>query len=297
MSQTAPGRRGVTLIELLVVVAVIGVLVGLLLPAVQNIRGAAAKLACQNNLKQIALASHNFESANGSLPPAGRPVRSKPQVDISWAVILLPYLEHESLYQQTLAAYQVTSEGYKNPPHLGIDRVLTLYVCPLDGRLGSSLTDELGYTAAYGSYEGVAGGTKFFDGAMRDPRGVSVTEVTDGMSSTLLFGERPPLGKYLSGNWYTTAVSLEAFTMTGNAGMWAELTASPSNGLPQCAHPFYYGPGRIENPCDQFHFWSLHPGGASFALCDGSVRFITYPAEPLMVSLATRAGGEVIEVP
>ena len=98
-------RRGVTLLELLVVLAVLGVLIGLLLPAVQNVRGAAARMACQNNLKQIALAWHGHEAALGTLPPAKVFVRTTlPNVPIGWPVIVLPYLEQDPLYRETLAA-------------------------------------------------------------------------------------------------------------------------------------------------------------------------------------------------
>ncbi|HLW66382.1 MAG TPA: H-X9-DG-CTERM domain-containing protein [Gemmataceae bacterium] len=64
-----------------------------------------------------------------------------------------------------------------------------------------------------------------------------------------------------------------------------------------CRGPFHYGPGRIDNPCDSFHFWSLHPMGANFLFCDGSVHFIAYSAAEIMPALATRAGGEVVDLP
>jgi prepilin-type N-terminal cleavage/methylation domain-containing protein len=91
------GRRpAFTLTELLVVIAIMAVLIGLLLPAVQRVREAAARAACANNLKQIGLACHNYESAKGSLPPSRRGVAEGP----SWAWLLLPYLEQENLYKQ-----------------------------------------------------------------------------------------------------------------------------------------------------------------------------------------------------
>jgi prepilin-type processing-associated H-X9-DG protein len=64
-----------------------------------------------------------------------------------------------------------------------------------------------------------------------------------------------------------------------------------------CRGPFVFGPGRFDNPCDSYHFWSLHLGGANFAFCDGSVRFLSYAAAPLLPALATRAGGESVEIP
>jgi prepilin-type processing-associated H-X9-DG protein len=64
-----------------------------------------------------------------------------------------------------------------------------------------------------------------------------------------------------------------------------------------CQGPFRYGPGRLENPCDSYHFWSLHPAGANFLFADGSARYLSYAAEPIMVALATCRGGEVVSLP
>ena len=282
------------------VVGVVAVMIGLLLPAVQRVRGAAARVDCANNLKQIGLACQNLESATGRLPPSmSQSVTPLPApLGLPWTVTLLPFAEQEALYRDVRAAYAVTYQTHLDPPHEHLATVLKLYACPTDGRLTAPITDDLGYSAAYKSYVAVIGGEKS-DGAMRTyTQGVRLAEITDGASHTLLVAERPPLGKYLGGVWYTslstpdnTAPTLDAGL--GNTGLLAAMKAGPFG----CKGPFRYGPGRLSNECDYFHYWSLHGGGANFLFCDGSVRFLPYTAEPLMIALATRAGGEVATLP
>jgi prepilin-type N-terminal cleavage/methylation domain-containing protein len=179
-------RKGFNLIELLVVIGIIGLLLGLLLPAVQSAREAAARASCQNNLKQIGFAAGNFESARGHLPPSGVDVRTILPVqylgfgiNLNWRVLLLPYIEQTALWQTALEAYKLDLNSSHNPPHVGLATVIRIYACPSDGRGFAPITDDKGYTAAYGSYQGVAAGAPkvdpndpfhvlpFPDGAMR----------------------------------------------------------------------------------------------------------------------------------
>lgn len=293
-------RPGVGLVEVLVVVGVIGLLVGLLLGAVQSARGAAARAGCAGHLRQLGVASAQHHDTLGRLPQPYRfqPVPGKRQpVPLPWTNDLLPFLEQEALWRTIVPAHQLAF-GSEHPPHVGLVTVVKVFACPADGRLGGPITDDLGYTAAYGSYLGVV---EFHTrpAAMDAARLVRMTDVTDGASQTLLLGERPPPGRALAGNWYTNAVpdpynATTANYSYGNAIQVAwDIAVAPGG---QCRGPFQFGPGRVENPCDSHHFWSLHPGGANFLYVDGSVHFHTYAAAAVLPALATRAGGEVVSV-
>jgi prepilin-type N-terminal cleavage/methylation domain-containing protein len=288
-------RGAFSLVELLVVIGVLGLLASLLVPAVQRVRAAAARVACANNLRQIGLACQHYVEVEGTLPAAYVNDRRTGRFALlNWPVLLLPYIEQEPLWRQTLEAYRADWYPYHNPPHVGLATVIRLYACPADGRLTAPITDDQGNTAAYGSYLGVAGGTRA-DGAMRRQRGVRLAEITDGTSQTLLVGERPPRGRLRLGSWYTSVAAVDS------SAVWREalpyMHVFEAGDIGSCLGPFQFGPGRLENQCDYYHFWSLHHGGANFLVADGSVHFLSYAAAPLMIPLATRAGGEAVTVP
>src|SRR4051794_6115852 len=156
-------RRGFTLIELLVVIAIIAVLIGLLLPAVQKVREAAARMSCQNNLKQMGLAMHNYHDANRVFPLGGvaNNVCCNTEGGPSWAISILPYLEQANLYQ--LYSPAQTTENVANKALR--ETVVKTYNCPSDQRAGQVMAPVSGPSANYSppisyatsSYKAVAG--------------------------------------------------------------------------------------------------------------------------------------------
>ena len=127
--------------------------------------------------------------------------------------------------------------------------------------------------------------------------GIRLTDIIDGSSNTLMAGERPPPKTLQAGQWYT-----RLYFGTGVFGMLRGPDGTIlENELPlpldTCEGPFQFGPGRLDNPCDRYHFWSLHPGGANFLFADGAARYLPYSAQPIMPALASRAGGEVVSLP
>jgi prepilin-type processing-associated H-X9-DG protein len=302
-------RAALSLVELLTVVGSLAVLVALLAPGVQQTRATAARLDCLNRMRQLGLALHQYHDIKGHFPP--RPVsETSPDADsptgLSWLGLILPYVDQEGAWEQALGAFQADTAAYHNPPHLGMATVVRTFVCPSDSRLLEPLTGPDGYTAAYTSYVGVSGGAPgAADGVLTMQGGVRISDITDGTSQTLMVGERPPCNPLFTGWWYTAHPA----PVTGNDYLLnAEQSFSPDT-PPNCvmtAKPdeygtlvlaFRYGPGNLQNPCDNFHFWSRHPDGANFIFADGAVHFLPYSAEPVLRALATRNGNEAFELP
>jgi prepilin-type N-terminal cleavage/methylation domain-containing protein/prepilin-type processing-associated H-X9-DG protein len=328
-----PRRCGFTLLELLVVLAIIGVLVALLLPAVQQVRSAAARIQCANNLRQIGLGLHHYHDNYGSFPPArdncwgsnappAGPVQKYWR--ISWMGRILPYIEQGNLWASTEAAandstvpapwprYEPYDGWPSNYRYNAIDTVVPLYACPADGRTSQVQLVTGGFNVppfpmALTSYLGVSGTNhRLKDGLFypvqnltgQCPPGVPIADITDGTSQTLMVGERPPPQNMNSGWWFCG----DGVTGDGETDVVLgvrEMLDDPAAVSPaQCpSGPYHFTPGRIDNICDMLHFWSLHSGGANFLFADGSVHFVSYSTDGILPGLATRAGGEVVEWP
>jgi len=297
-----------TLIELLVVIAIIAILIGLLLPAVQKVREAASRMKCSNNLKQIGLALHTYHDANDKYPPyypGGLALTDPRRYSENWSYLLLPYIEQGNVYSQpftTRAEYDAQMRR----------QVIPTYLCP-SNPLPSTVTSGSGVVTSLTNYMGVTGrqrndwrplplgfgmdtGVIAVTNASGQPVKINILSVTDGTSNTIAFGERPPVPD-LQWGW----------AMRGNPNLdtliWAQYTAADTASLGTsddygpCPFPMYFQAPRSPKAgyCDGYHMWSYHTGGGNFALADGSVRFMTYQAGPVIIpAMATRAMGEVI---
>jgi prepilin-type N-terminal cleavage/methylation domain-containing protein/prepilin-type processing-associated H-X9-DG protein len=323
-------RPGVTLLELLVVIAIIAVLLALLLPAVQQVRSAAARIQCANNLRQIGLGLHQYHGVYGAFPPARDnlwgsnsppPGPVQKYWRISWMGRILPFIEQDNLWRSTEAAANDPAvpapwpryepwDGWPNYRYKAVATVVPLYACPADGRTSqvefvTGGMDVPPFPVAGTSYFGVNGTNhRQKDGLFypvqnltgQCPPGVAIAGITDGTSQTLLVGERPPSGDMNLG-WPWFCGDGNTGDGEGDVVLGVREVNDPSN-FPQCPWgPYHFTPGRIDNTCDAFHFWSLHSGGANFLFADGSVHFLGYSADGILPGLATRAGGEVVDWP
>jgi prepilin-type N-terminal cleavage/methylation domain-containing protein/prepilin-type processing-associated H-X9-DG protein len=294
-----PPRRAFTLLELIVVMAIMAVLLALLLPAIQRVRSAAARIRCTNNLHQIGLAAHKYHDTFHTLPAGMRYQQGNdPYLLMSWLTQLLPSVEQDALWRTTDTAYGQSRWPLKNPPHVGLATAMPLFQCPADplaGQVRFAPRDRV--DIAFTSYLGVEGVDVFRLGGVlfRDSH-VRLTEIQDGTSQTLLAGERPPSADFQFGWWYAGAG--QQFTGSADMVLGVRERNILSYSIAPCSQgAYHFGPGRIDNPCDMFHFWSLHVGGGNFLFADGSVHFLDYSADSLLPALATRGGGEVVQLP
>jgi prepilin-type processing-associated H-X9-DG protein len=219
--------------------------------------------------------------------------RHSPFAYLNWHARLLPYLEQEQVWHQTVQAFQMKRPFTESPPHTARELPITVFVCPADGRAGGvAAFDE--YRFGMTSYLGVAGiNSARADGSLYLDSNHRLGDLTDGTANTILVGERPTSADFRFGWWYGGWGQNKDGECDGVLGV--RTFNHQTSGCPE--GPYSFQPGLLNNQCDMFHFWSPHSGGANFAFADGSVRFLSYSADPIMPALATRAGGETVAVP
>ena len=296
---TPAGRGGTTLAELLVVLGILGVLAGLTAGAVQRARAAAARTQCANNLRQLAVALHKYHDTEGRLPAGRNDYRLAdrrgwdPESGISWAAHLLPGLDQPALWERFRSGAADASAV----------RVPTL-LCPADvitGTPGGVTSDGRPRPVSAGmSYVGVSGSGKHArpleqDGVLYRGSATRFSEILDGPANTLLLAERHGAKSRRTGVWGEPRGGGHAAPVAHYLSAAQSWDFTTSGRCPD--RPGRFEPGRPADVCDLIHYWSSHPGGANFAFCDGSVRFLRYEADSVLPALATRAGGEIAVIP
>ncbi len=273
-------RRAFTLLELLVVIAIIGILVAMLLPAVQAARESARRTQCGNNLKQWALAAQGYHGARGFLP-----FGSVPGTYWSWRAALLPFIEENVVYE--LIDYTTNCVDPAQPlsaaasPH---NKTISSALCPSDPNGSLTWSDSTYGQFSLSSYMGNEGTNQggsvsiTYDGVLFSGGPVRFATVTDGLSATLFAGDR---GAPLDAYWGFCICGL------GTGDGTADAVLPTATG---------FAPGSPVGDTDVTHYWSYHPGGGQFALVDGSVHFLAYDIDfGLFTALGTRAGAEVVD--
>ena len=286
-------RAGFTLIELLVTIAIVGVLIGLTLSAVQRVRAAAERARCANQLRQIGLALHQYHQAQGRFP-AGTSGPTDAMPFAAWPVRLLPFLERSSVWSEVESAFRLEKDFLKVPPHHWLTEPMPPFACPADSRAAVPGILPSGSCRGLTSYLGIEGVNSFRrDGLLFLGSAVRIADITDGASNTFAVGERPPSATFVLGWWYGGW----GMDQTGSGDAVLGVRAK-NNGeyAPDCpTGPYRFQPGRVDDPCAAFRFWSLHDGGSHFLLADGSLRFVRYAADDLLPALATRSAGDIVE--
>jgi prepilin-type processing-associated H-X9-DG protein len=300
-------RSAFTLIELLVMIAIIAILVGLLLPSVQKVREAAARMQCQNNLKQLGVAMHNYHGAYQKLPPGSNPA------GFTVVTLLLPFMEQNNLYQQV--NFNAPPDDPLNAGPYGT--TIKPLLCPSDGFSVPQGLAGNNYFANYGTNINFFQNSSVANGvfALRDT-GISLLAITDGTSNTVAFSE------LRKGDWNNAVYSPADWLNASGAGLPTDANSayaicqsiSPQNLSYQCfsaggewlsddstgtAYTHVVPPNTtsccwLANLTFAVTASSYHTNGVNVALCDGSVRWIANAISlTSWRALGTRADGEV----
>jgi prepilin-type N-terminal cleavage/methylation domain-containing protein len=270
-------RPGFTLIELLVVIAIIAILIGLLLPAVQKVREAAARTQCTNNLKQIGLGMLNYHDVYKRLPQGWVVnLKNQPAPGWTWPVLILPYVEQDNLYK-ALNPDLVTPNGPPAAANALTQTVLSVFICPSDpGPNPNPWYNNYG-KSNYVCNRALLGPDDGTVGPVGQIANLRLTDIKDGTSNTLMVGERDSF-KNFAGIWPSRAY--------GGNGSTASFEGRPGRGLNR---PYKtngpFPPATGDNPfnyAQRLEFSSMHTGVVGFVFADGSVHMLsdTIDADP-----------------
>jgi prepilin-type N-terminal cleavage/methylation domain-containing protein len=319
MTQVVRRKRGFTLVELLVVIAIIGVLVSLLLPAVQAAREAARRMQCGNNLKQITLALHNYEGTYRTFPMSRITFGESRH---AWSAFVLPFLEQQGVYD--IYNFNVRWHRAENYPATSVE--MSVWMCPStpSGRLTPNAAAQenhvpypnprFGYSdysstnevrRAYYEANGLPlpiGIQRGLLGAMARNEITRIADILDGLSNTMMVSERggrptfywarkQSSGMVVADGWGWADYDNVSGSLNG-ASMDGVFTNGTSGSPP--FNTTVHGPCGI-NCTNSSEFYSWHPGGIQTSLADGSVRFLSETVTAsVLAALASRAGGEVL---
>jgi len=321
--------NGFTLVELLVVIAIIGILIGMLLPAVQQVREATRRIECANKMRQMSLAMVNYESAHQNFPPGIRG-NGMEQRGLNWCSFILPFIEQQAIH----SILSEQSNNFKTPDWVAAghgdtaEEILPIFHCPSDemeerntvrgrtpggsrqhgksnyaGVLGPRLKvdfpsvddfDDISFTQSGPIAQGNVTDADLFvlklPGILYLNSEVTFGEISDGASNTFVIGERD--GSFYAPDQWQIIRQRSAATWCG--AVWAQ-------GLSQCLGPTSGDPEFALNSvintrfARQYPFASLHPGGANFGRADGSVEFVAETiSNRLYQEMGTKAGGDVL---
>ncbi|UUO08496.1 DUF1559 domain-containing protein [Blastopirellula sp. J2-11] len=277
-------RHAFTLVELLVVIAIIGVLIALLLPAVQQAREAARRMTCTNHLKQIGLAMHNYHDTHLSFPPAfgGQPVYR----GWGWGVFIMPFVEQTALHDaidpnENIFPTSVTSGSTGGDLRILMQTPITGYRCPSD--IGPDINTNRGsfgtsnYVGVWGSSSTGGHHTDPGNGVLYNGSKTKFRDVTDGTTNVLLVGERAYNNKPHKGAIYG---GVNSDVSAGWASvMWAT----------------YDSAAMRLNGTEAWAYSSHHPGGAQFVFCDGSVHFVSETVNGTTWQLLAERGSGIVK--
>jgi prepilin-type N-terminal cleavage/methylation domain-containing protein len=324
-------RKGFTLVELLVVIAIIGILVSLLLPAVQSAREAARKSACSNNMRQMGIALFNYESAHQKLPSAGqakrggvgpnagqnvffterRKLESRGDASHSMQTFILPFMEESSIADLINLKYRYDFEPSNHAPtnQRASQTGVATFICPsTGGRSGHQDAQGYGYTdysAPVTVKPGLSGNPNQprFKCALNGDSDRRIKSITDGTSNTVAIAEDAGRVDVDSGGFMVIKTEAMDDGTPADRRSWA--WADPDNAFNVDTlvnnNPSPLGgpedcPWSVVNCGANEETFSFHPGGAYMTCCDGSVHFVSADVEAaVFVAMMSKNGGDILE--